>query len=86
MKFLVIGSVIVGVVVFIICKKGAFSKSLLAGVISAGVVLLLGLGLKTGMHLLTILAKIGIVAIAVLIVLGIIFTIVQKIKNIIQNK
>ncbi len=86
MKFLVIASVIVGVVVFIICKKRAFSKSLLAGVISAGVVLLLGLGLKTGMHLLTILAKIGIVAIAVLIVLGIIFTIVQKIKNIIQNK
>lgn len=81
MKFLVIASVIVGVVVFIICKKRAFSKSLLAGVISAGVVLLLGLGLKTGMHLLTILAKIGIVAIAVLIVLGIIFTIVQKIRE-----
>lgn len=81
MKFLVIASVIVGVVVFIICKKRAFSKSLLAGVISAGVVLLLGLGLKTGMHLLTILAKIGIVAIAVLIVLCIIFAIVQKIRK-----
>jgi hypothetical protein len=81
MKFLVIASVIVGVVVFIICKKRAFSKSLLAGLISTGVVLLVGLGLKTGMHLLTILAKIGIVAIAVLIVLGIIFTIVEKIKK-----
>ncbi len=81
MKFLAVVSGIVGVIVFIVCKKKSFSRPLLAGIISAGVIMLLGLGLTTGMYMLTILAKIGLIAIAVLIAAGIIFAIVRKIRK-----